>query len=169
MKKLFTILFSLAITQVFAVTITNLTPTSGPIGTSVTISGTGFSATAANNTVWFGGVKAIIDSASTTSLKVTVPIGAMHAPIRVLVNGSGIAESTKAFVVTYSFGSINTISMETKVDFATRTNPYSVSIGDIDGDGKLDLVVANYDSNSVSVYRNTSTSGTISSGSFATK
>ena len=55
-----------------------------------------------------------------------------------------------------------TISFAAKVDFTTGTHPYSVSIGDIDGDGKPDLAVANYSSNTVSVFRNTSTSGTMS-------
>ena len=35
--------------------------------------------------------------------------------------------------------------------YATGTQPYSVAIGDVNGDGKPDLVVSNYGSNSVSV------------------
>ena len=65
-------------------------------------------------------------------------------------------------------GSISTSSFATKVDFATGSYPFSVAIGDIDGDGKSDLAVANYNSNTVSVFRNTSTSGHTTS-SFATK
>jgi len=49
------------------------------------------------------------------------------------------------------------ISYAAKVDFETGTAPVSVSIGDLDGDGKADLVVANGSSNTVSVFRNTST------------
>src|ERR1019366_823085 len=52
-----------------------------------------------------------------------------------------------------------TVSFAAKVDFATGASPHSVSIGDIDGDGKSDLAVANSSSNTVSVFRNTSTSG----------
>ncbi len=54
------------------------------------------------------------------------------------------------------------ISFAAKVDFPVGNVPRSVAIGDIDGDGKPDLVVSNYNSNSVSVLRNTSTSGSIS-------
>ncbi len=39
-------------------TITSFSPTSGSIGSSDTITGTNFSATPANNIVYFGGVKA---------------------------------------------------------------------------------------------------------------
>src|SRR5262245_2690660 len=38
-----------------------------------------------------------------------------------------------------------------RLDFATGTFPYSVAIGDVNGDGKPDLVVANYGSATVSV------------------
>src|SRR5688572_25230611 len=54
-------------------TITNVSPLSGPVGTAVTITGTNFSTTAANNTVFFGAVKATVTAASATSLTVTVP------------------------------------------------------------------------------------------------
>jgi hypothetical protein len=70
---------------------------------------------------------------------------------------------------TSSYGSITTGSFATKVDFNTGTLPYSVVIGDVDGDGKPDLAVTNYTSNNVSVFRNTSTSGSITISSFATK
>ncbi|MCE2835381.1 MAG: FG-GAP-like repeat-containing protein, partial [Chitinophagaceae bacterium] len=70
---------------------------------------------------------------------------------------------------TASSGSIATGSFDTKVDFTTGTNPYSVAIGDLDGDGKPDLAAANYTSTTVSVFRNTASSGSIASGSFATK
>jgi hypothetical protein len=63
-------------------------------------------------------------------------------------------------------GSSGTIFFATKVDFTTETNPISVSIGDLDGDNKLDIAIVNYNSSSVSVFRNTSSSGTVS---FATK
>ena len=78
-------------------TIINLSPVSGPIGTTVTITGTNFSPTIVNNIVWFGGVKAIVTSSTATSLTTTVPVGATHSPIRVLVNGL-IAESPKHLI-----------------------------------------------------------------------
>jgi hypothetical protein len=56
----------------------------------------------------------------------------------------------------------STISFAAKVDLTTRYLPRSVAIGDLDGNGKPDLAVANYGSNKISVFRNTSTSGTIS-------
>jgi hypothetical protein len=70
---------------------------------------------------------------------------------------------------TSTSGSIVASSFTTKTDFTTGINPRSVAIGDLDGNGKPDLAVANASSNTVSVFRNTSTSGSIVAGSFATK
>jgi hypothetical protein len=66
-------------------------------------------------------------------------------------------------------GSINASSFAAKVDFAAGSQPYWVGISDIDGDGKLDLVVANSGANTISVLRNTSTTGNINASSFASK
>ncbi len=79
------------------------------------------------------------------------------------------SNTVSVFRNTSTSGSITAGSFAAKVDFTTGTDPYGIAIGDIDGDGKPDLVVANYSSNTVSVFRNTSTSGSITTGSFAAK
>jgi FG-GAP-like repeat/IPT/TIG domain/FG-GAP repeat len=152
-------------------TINSFSPTSGPIGTSVTISGTQFNTTAAQNIVYFGATRATVTfaSPSTTSLTVTVPAGATYQAITVLNTATNLVGSSAApFNVTFP-GLISPTSFDPKVDFTTDIVPSSVSIGDLDGDGKSDLVVANYVGNSISVYRNTSISGSITAGSFASK
>jgi hypothetical protein len=79
------------------------------------------------------------------------------------------------FVITNTFGansvsvfrntsSASTISFAPKIDFAADNAPYSVSIGDFDGDGKPDLAIANNGSSLINIYRNTSAPGTISFG-----
>lgn len=143
-------------------TITSFTPASGAIGTTVTITGTNFSAVAANNIVYFGATRATVTAATPTQLTVTVPVGATYQSISVLVNGL-TAFSTKPFLVTFADGGvIDACSFAPKVDFTSGTQPQSVSIGDLDRDGKPDLVVANFFGNTVSVFRNTSSVGSIS-------
>jgi hypothetical protein len=54
------------------------------------------------------------------------------------------------------------ISFDGGTQFPTGNSPNNVSIADIDGDGKPDLVVINFTAGSVSILRNTGISGTIS-------
>jgi hypothetical protein len=79
--------------------ILNFTPKSGPVGTTVTVAGLGFSTTASQNTVTFNGVPTTVSSATATQLVVTVPSGATTGPIAV-TTPSGAATSSTPFTVT---------------------------------------------------------------------
>jgi len=70
------------------------------------------------------------------------------------------SDTTSIFLNTTTTGS-NTPTFATKVDFTTGSLPNSVSIGDINGDGKPDLAVANRNpnSNTVSILLNTAPTG----------
>lgn len=83
------------------------TPSSGPVGTAVTIYGTGFSATPASNTVKFNGTTATVLTASTTVLTANVPAGATTGTISVTVAG---ITATSAAVFTVGTGSAPTLS-----------------------------------------------------------
>jgi gliding motility-associated-like protein len=81
-------------------TVLSFTPISGPINTTVTITGTDFDPVAANNVVAFNGVPAATPSlASATSLTVTVPTGATTGTITV-TNSNGTGTSSSNFVIT---------------------------------------------------------------------
>ena len=150
-------------------TIASFTPLSGAVGATVTITGTNFNTTPANNVVYFGATKATVSASTASSLTVTVPTGATYAPITVLNTGTSLAAySLTNFSPTFTPNTdhITTEDIAAKVDFATGTGARCVVIGDIDGDGKPDLVVANNGDNTVSVLRNTGNSG---SPGFATK
>jgi len=148
-----------------APTITSFSPLSGAVGATVTITGTNFNTTAANNIVFFGATRATVSAATATSLTVTVPTGATYAPVTELNTGIFLAAySNASFLPTYTpnAGHITTADIAPKVDFATGTGlafDYTVAIGDIDGDGKPDLVIANQNTNTVSVLLNTSIPG----------
>ena len=81
-----------------SVSIIYFTPSSGPTGTTVTISGTGFSTTPSQNAVTFNGTAATVASSSATQIVATVPSNATTGPIKVTVAANS-ATSSKAFTV----------------------------------------------------------------------
>ncbi|MFE3522399.1 IPT/TIG domain-containing protein [Streptomyces sp. NPDC059161] len=76
----------------------SVVPVRAAAGARVTLSGTGFSTTAASNAVSFGGTAATVVSATATRLVVTVPAGAKAGPVSVTVAGAS-AQSVEAFAL----------------------------------------------------------------------
>ncbi len=166
-----------AISYIATPKITSFTQCSDSIGSSVTISGEYFGSSAANNIVYLNGIKCTITSATTTSVTVTVPPFATMGNFTVLNTTTNlICISANKFVpkninlsgIGYS-ANTNT-SFEPSVSFTTSmtlSSDQKFVMADIDNDGKLDVV--SYSTAGVpQVLRNTSTSGVISSGTFAT-
>ena len=65
--------------------ITGASPPSGMVGSSVTITGTGFGPAQSNSVVTIDGVQAVATSWSDTSVTVTVPVRASSGPVSVEV------------------------------------------------------------------------------------
>jgi len=86
-----------------ALLIVDFSPGQGPVGSTVTISGVGFSATASQNTVRFNGTQAMVSAATTTQLTVTVPAGATTGSINVTTAG-GSSTGSSSFTVTGASG-----------------------------------------------------------------
>lgn len=142
--------------------IDTFSPRSGPIGTTVTISGSYFDSTPTNNIVYFGAVAAQVISATSSELIVEVPKGATLQPISILVDGL-ISYSKMPFILTFDGGLINEYSFSERVDFTTSNGGLDVASGDFDGDGRPDLAVCNFLASTVSIFKNASSAeGTFS-------
>src|SRR5439155_8320241 len=80
-----------------APSITGISPTAGPVGTAVTVSGSGFGATQGTSTVRFNGITASPTNWSATSITAPVPAGATTG--MVAVNVGGVASNGVLFTV----------------------------------------------------------------------
>ncbi|UXI68267.1 IPT/TIG domain-containing protein [Tahibacter amnicola] len=122
------------------VAVTGFSPRSAPAGAEVTVKGTGFSPSPAQNQVEFNGVVASVVAATATTLNVTVPAAATSGPIRVMRDGQS-ALSAEAFTVTPSDGAPTIASLSascvlqdqtftiTGSNFDTRAGMTRVEVG----------------------------------------
>jgi gliding motility-associated-like protein len=155
------------ITKIYAQapTVTSFSPARGPVGTLVTIDGSGFSAIADSNVVNFGATHATVTTATATQLSVIVPVGATYKPFTISNKVTRlIGHSTLPFNTTYSPASTD---VEAPLRLLPDTGASDVILGDIDGDGKTDIIAINPTLQTLMIFRNISSSGTIDSKSFA--
>ncbi len=89
-------------------TISSLSPSSGAVGTSVTINGANFGASQGSSTVTFNGTKATPASWSGSSIVVPVPTGATSGNVVVTVGGA--ASNGAPFTVTTTTPTISSLS-----------------------------------------------------------
>jgi gliding motility-associated-like protein len=163
--------------------ISSFSPISGIAGSSITITGTDFSANNANNIVLFGSVKGTVTASTSTSLTVTVPAGAKVSSIKIINtenNLSGV--SSNSFVPTYTNANPGNLASTnfTALQMTTATSPAAVTsatwsgvrhngaVYDIDGDGKVDLLMVDNANSRVAIYSNAATSGSLSIANFST-
>ncbi len=143
--------------------INSFSPVSGPIGTTVTITGTGFDPSPTANLVYFGAVKAIVNVATATSLTVMAPPGSSYEPMTVTVNGL-IGYAAKPFLTTFAnSASLDATTFATINNFGLSGPGNWVGVGDINGDGKPDVVTVgnNATITQISVLINTSSAGSL--------
>jgi len=142
--------------------VTSFSPASAVVGSTITITGSNFNTDPSANIVFFGAVKANVLSATETALTVMVPSGASHDAITVLNTAPALSGySQKNFLPLFDGGGA-TINFASKTDFTTGTYPFRVAASDLNNDGKTDVVVVNQNANTVSVYKSTSTTGSVS-------
>ncbi len=99
----------------------------------------------------------------------TILAGQTSATLNINALTDGVTDPNETVILKLATGAgyqlvaTSSSSFATKVDYGTGTSPASVSMSDFNSDGKLDLVVANISSNTVSVLLGTGT------GTFAAK
>jgi N-acetylneuraminic acid mutarotase len=109
--------------------IQSFSPTFGPVGTPVTLSGYGFNPPSGSLTsINFNGVNATVSSATDSSMTVVVPPGATTGPITVLTT-VGETMSSISFTVTASAGNpVPTITSLNPSSLATGATPQTLTI-----------------------------------------
>lgn len=159
--------------------INSISAVRGEVGSNVTLTGEFFDPTASNNTVYLGGAKCTVVSATATSLVVTIPAHA-HAGTFTVTNTVTklTATSTQRFLpvhpilsaTDYAGSQFTNNAFEAPIAFATSFSSSfdrKFALVDVEEDGKLDVI--SYASSGVpQLLRNTATSGKVDAATFAT-
>ncbi|MDH5609569.1 MAG: IPT/TIG domain-containing protein, partial [Cyclobacteriaceae bacterium] len=153
MKGILTLVWSCLVVGLMGQTtpyINSISPITAKVGETVTIAGSGFSATSTDLRVLFGGVSAPILSSTTNLIEVSVPQGASHDEIMVINVVTGYsASSSQLFFPNYGGDSFdNLLKAELPAFFdsevSTNTNQklaYDLCMCDFNGDGLNDIVI----------------------------
>ncbi len=161
------ILLLIGTSHAFAQTISSISPQKGNIGTEVTLTGTGFSTIAADNIVFIGGVRAEVTSASSSSLKVKIPLGAVSGRFNVIVNGA-TALSNQIFNITFPHHAKYQGSglLFLKKSLAQSSTAYGVAAGDLNNDGFPEIITSVFSEGKIYIYLNKGKRGDISDSTF---
>jgi gliding motility-associated-like protein len=131
------------------------------------ITGVNFGTNAANIKVLFGAAEGKIMKIQNNLILVKVPLGATFQKISVVNTTLGLEGASKdPFLLSFGGQGLLTGNFESQVNFPGDLGLYDHCLGDFDLDGKVDAALANFQSNNITVLRNTST---LTSINFAAK
>jgi len=122
--------------------ISNVSPGAGHAGTTVTITGSNFSATPTDNIVYFGTGRAVVSAAAGNAITAVVPAAASYQPITV-TTGHRTAWSAKPFLLTFPGGSVTPASYNyaARVDSVYGLESNDLTISDFNGDRRPDIAI----------------------------
>lgn len=136
-------------------TITNISTQSAQPGQNITLNGTNFSTSPSDNNIHIGGVKALVNAATSSQLQFTLPKSSTPKTVNLTLNGY-IVSSSQILYPTFSGNNIlNASSFSAKTEPITGlTGAQDFCITDFDNDGKQDLAVTISNEFSINIYRN---------------
>ncbi|MDR9419550.1 FG-GAP-like repeat-containing protein [Gracilimonas sp.] len=151
------------------VTVTDVTPLHGASGAEITIYGSGFDGTAANNVVSFspvgGGAATTANATSvtgTTKLTVNVPAG-LVGNYEISVENTVTTDTgtyANLFAGTFIGGWYGEPTTSQNQITSSIDNPLATHIADLDGDGDMDVLSASFNDGKLAWYENTDEQGT---------
>jgi gliding motility-associated-like protein len=151
--------------------ITSFTPTSAATGSTITLTGQGFSSVLADNAIYISGMKCTVNTATTTSITLTVPAGVSTGKIHYTnTNSAHTTISDGDFIAKFSYpAGINSLvagnypgnGSVTVTSFNVATsNTDRFSIADLNEDQKPDVIMY-VDKVGLKYFSNASTSGSL--------
>ncbi|HVW96730.1 MAG TPA: IPT/TIG domain-containing protein [Mucilaginibacter sp.] len=118
------------VTKTDTLKVTGISPDYGKAGVEITVTGTGFSATASENTVTIDGKIAKITSATTTQLKITAPENATHGAVKITVGKLSVSGPT--FYYEPEITSVSIASGKTGDEVTITGKNFGTSAGDFE-------------------------------------
>jgi gliding motility-associated-like protein len=158
--------------------ISSILPVSALAGTSIVINGLNFNPTPSQNVVYFNGIKGNVTNASATQIQVTVPTSAAYGPITVVnlstnLKGASVQSFNPLFDNNKDFGGqIIPASLNRGYDVilpmsSSASNGFGrMDKGDLDGDGRIDLVTTETSTTKIYAFQNLGSSGAVAISSF---
>jgi RHS repeat-associated protein len=149
---------SVTSSSVTAPVIASLSTTTGPVGTQVVISGSGFGTSQGSSAVVLNDAPVTINSWSATSITITIPTGATSGEMAVLVGPSMDSSNCVAFTVTSSPLPSGWLDADIGQVGISGSASFANGIFTVQGSG---VFLANYTDGFHFVYQPMNTSGTI--------